>query len=220
MMRQRALVLAWLVLVLVACGPRIAPHELSPSPIPPSASATPTQAALLATPPHASVTPSAVPQPTATLQLAATPKPAAHMLIVTNSTGRAISFIDPQSGAVTQLEVGSAPWGLALAPNQLAYVATAEGVAVVDIRRRERVALIAFQAEIGAPVFGEYRPGGMGIAVAPDGARVYVGVFLPDRSGRLEVIDADKRAVVASVPIGVRPFQVIASPDGRMVYTI
>ncbi|MEP7190803.1 MAG: hypothetical protein ABI901_16555 [Roseiflexaceae bacterium] len=144
MMRQRALAMVWLVLVLVACGPSIAPHELSPSPIPPSvASATPTQAALLATPPHASATPSAVPQPTATLQLAATPKPAAHMLIVTNSTGRAISFIDPQSGAVTQLEVGSAPWGLALAPNQLAYVATAEGVAVVDIRRREWVALIA-----------------------------------------------------------------------------
>jgi YVTN family beta-propeller protein len=45
----------------------------------------------------------------------------------------------------------------------------------------------------------------MGITVAPDGARVYVGVFLPDRSGRLEVIDAAKRAVIASVPIGVRP---------------
>jgi YVTN family beta-propeller protein len=142
------------------------------------------------------------------------------MLIATNSTGRAISFIDPQSGAFTQLEVGSAPWGLALAPNQLAYVATAEGVGVVDIQRRERVAQIAYQAAIGEPTFGEYRPGGMGIAVAPDGARVYVGVFLPDRSGRLEVIDAVKRTVIASVPIGVRPFQVLASPDNRMVYTI
>jgi len=34
------------------------------------------------------------------------------------------------------------------------------------------------------------------------------------------VIAAGKRAVIASVPIGVRPFQVIASPDGRTVYTI
>jgi len=60
----------------------------------------------------------------------------------------------------------------------------------------------------------------MGIAVAPDGARIYVGVFLPDRSGRLEVIDTRKRVVIASVSIGVRPFQVLASPDGRAVYTI
>ena len=60
----------------------------------------------------------------------------------------------------------------------------------------------------------------MGIAVAPDGERVYVGVFLPDRSGRLEVIDTDKRTVIASVPIGVRPFQVLASRDGRTVYTV
>jgi YVTN family beta-propeller protein len=44
----------------------------------------------------------------------------------------------------------------------------------------------------------------MGIAAAPDGERVYVGVFLPDRSGQLEVIDTAQRAVIASVPIGVR----------------
>jgi YVTN family beta-propeller protein len=148
------------------------------------------------------------------------PADAAYMLIATNSAGRSISFVDPRSGAVALLEVGTAPWGLALAPDNIAYVATAEGVAVVDTRRRERTALIPYQAEIGQPAFGEYRPGGMGIAVAPDGTQVYVGVFLPDRSGRLEVIDARERVVIASVPIGVRPFQVIASPDGRAVYTI
>ncbi len=113
-----------------------------------------------------------------------------------------------------------APWGLALAADGLAYVATAEGVAVVDIRRRERVARIPYQAEVGRPAFGEYRPGGMGIAVARDGRHVYVGVFLPDRSGRLEVIDAAQRTVIASVPIGVRPFQVLVSHDGREVYTV
>ncbi|MDQ2998429.1 MAG: hypothetical protein M3R61_15450, partial [Chloroflexota bacterium] len=36
----------------------------------------------------------------------------------------------------------------------------------------------------------------------------------------LEVIDAAKRAVIASVPIGVRPFQILASPDNRTAYTI
>jgi YVTN family beta-propeller protein len=93
-------------------------------------------------------------------------------------------------------------------------------VAVVDIRQRQRVAHIPYRAKVGPPVFGEYRAGGMGIAVAPDGRRVYVGVFLPDRSGQLEVIDTAQRAVIASVPIGVRPFQVIVSGDGRAVYTI
>jgi YVTN family beta-propeller protein len=60
----------------------------------------------------------------------------------------------------------------------------------------------------------------MGIAAAPDGRRVYVGVLLPDRSGQLEVIDTAQRAVIASVPIGVRPFEVIVSRDGHEVYTI
>jgi YVTN family beta-propeller protein len=212
---RRMLAIVCLFLALVACGPA-APADPAPLPSPPP-SATPAAQPTL---PASSPSPTLAPQPTATQEPTAMPQPAAHMLIVTNSAGRAISIVDPQSGALTQIEVGAAPWGLALAPNQLAYVATAEGVAVVDIRRRERVALIAYQAAIGTPSFGEYRAGGMGIAVAPDGARVYVGVFLPDRSGQLEVIDTGKRAVVASVPIGVRPFQVLASPDGHMVYSI
>jgi YVTN family beta-propeller protein len=203
-------VIICLVLVLVACAPAAAPAPPPPSADLPQSSATPVPS----TPTSAVSRPTPAPEPTAM------PQPDAHMLIVTNSAGRAISIVDPRNGAISQIEVGAAPWGLALGPNHIAYVATAEGVAEVDIRRRERVTLIAYQAEVGKPSFGEYRPGGMGIAVAPDGGRVYVGVFLPDRSGQLEVIDTGKRAVVASVPIGVRPFQVLASPDGRMVYSI
>ena len=143
-----------------------------------------------------------------------------HTLLVTNAAARHVSFVDPTRGGVSRVEVGVAPWGLALATDDLAYVATAEGVMVVDIRRREWVARIPYRADVGSPAFGEYRPGGMGIAVAPDRRHVYVGVFLPDHSGRLEVIDAVQRTVIASVPIGVRPFQVLVSHDGREVYTI
>jgi len=220
-MRPRVSLLL-LLLVLAACGPSAEPADpQSPPSLPPAASAAPTRSSEAIAPTVATgATPTATSPPTAPPESTAMPNDSSSTLIVTNSTGRAISFVDPESGAVAQLEVGAAPWGLALAPNDTAYVATAEGVAVVDIRRRERVALIAYQAEIGRPSFGEYRPGGMGIAVAPDGSRVYVGVFLPDRSGRLEVIDAVERAVIASVPIGVRPFQVLASADGRAIYTI
>ena len=220
-MRHRVRMIVWLALLLAACGPITAPAEPSPSTIPSSiAGVTPTQAELHTRLPTASAPPSAVPQPTPTLEPTATPAPAAHTLIVTNSAGHTISFIDPQSGTVTLIEVGAAPWGLALAPNQIAYVATAEGVAVVDIRQRERVALIAYQAAIGQPTLRRIPTRRDGHRVAPDGERVYVGVFLPDRSGRLEVIDTDKRTVIASVPIGVRPFQVLASRDGRTVYTV
>jgi YVTN family beta-propeller protein len=215
-MRQSVLVVGVLAL-LAACGPVAAPAAAPPHVIPtPAASAAPTRVEPRATAPA----PSAVSEPTWTLEPTATPDSAAYTLVVTNSTGQDISCVDPQSGRVAQIEVGAAPWGLALAPDHTAYVATAEGVAVVDLQRHERVALIGYQAQVGQPTFGEYRPGGMGIAIAPDGAHVYVGVFLPDRSGRLEVIDTSKRVVIASVPIGVRPFQVLASPDGRSVYTI
>jgi YVTN family beta-propeller protein len=151
---------------------------------------------------------------------ALTPRIASYTLLVTNSAARHVWFVEPASGAIEQVEVGAAPWGLALTPHGLAYVATAEGVAVVDIRRRVPVARIPYRADLGPPAFGKHRAGGMGIAAAPDGERIYAGVFLPGWSGRLAVIDAVQRTVIASVPIGVRPFQVIVSGDGSEVYTI
>ena len=216
-MHLRLLMVAALGVSLVACNP--APERAS-APVTQVASPTSATSATVAAPtpvPAPTVAPTSpqVPKPSP-----ATPRAASYTLLVTNSAGRHVSFVEPASGAIEQVEVGAAPWGLALAPNGLAYVATAEGVAVVDVRQRERVARIPYRAEIGTPGFGEYRAGGMGIASAPDGRRVYVGVFLPDRSGQLEVIDTTQRAVIASVPIGVRPFQVIVSRDGREVYTI
>ncbi len=177
--------------------PTVTPMLASPTPVPAAATVT----AMPAVPP--------MPVP------AATPT-----FVVTNSAGRHISFVNAITSRVEQIEVGAAPWGIALAPNDTAYVATADGVAVVDTRQRQRVAHIPYGATVGAPQWGEYRPGGMGITAAPDGQRVYVGVFLPDRSGRLDVLDTITRSVIASVPISVRPFQVLLSHDGRTVYTI
>jgi YVTN family beta-propeller protein len=216
-MRLRVIITVALGMLLIACSPAA---EQASTPIVRIASPLPAMTATGAAP---------TPEPAPTLLSTSTPLPApptgtpraaSYMVLVTNSAARHISFIDPISGAVEQVEVGAAPWGLALAPNDLVYVATAEGVAVVDTRRRKHVARIPYRAQIGAPAFGEYRAGGMGIAAAPDGRHVYVGVFLPDRSGLLEVIDTTQRTVIASIPIGVRPFQVIVSGDGREVYTI
>jgi YVTN family beta-propeller protein len=143
-----------------------------------------------------------------------------YTLLVTNSAARHISFVDPAKGVIAQVEVGAAPWGLALAGDGRAYVATAEGVVVVDTKQRRRTALVPYRANVGKPQFGEYRPGGMGIAVSPDGQRVYVGVYLSGGPSQLEIIDTERLAVIGSVPVGIRPFQVLASKDGREVYSI
>ena len=93
------------------------------------------------------------------------------------SAGRHVSFVDPAAGVLAEVEVAP-PLGGALGAGQRVYVATAEGVAVVDTARRERVALVPYRAAVGPTRFGEYRPGGMGIAARPPADLLYVGVYL------------------------------------------
>ncbi|MDF0728040.1 YncE family protein [Cytobacillus sp. S13-E01] len=141
-------------------------------------------------------------------------------LLMTNSMGDYISFVNPANGTTQKVKVGAAPFGLALAPENRAYVATAEGVAVIDTKDKKRIALIPYRSNINEIEFGEYRAGGMGIAVSPDGSRVFVGVYLPGEVNQLEIIDTDRLEVIDSVPIENRPFQVLISNDGREVYSI
>lgn len=58
----------------------------------------------------------------------------------------------------------------------------------------------------------------MGITLAPDGERLYVGVNVPGGPGVLEVVDTAKREVTATVPVGRRPFDVDVARDGAEVY--
>lgn len=175
-------------------------------------------------PPTANPLPTIVSAPTATIATVALPTvtPNAPLrLLLTNSTGYHITRLDPASGQFEQLEVGGAPWGIALSPDHsLAYVATAEGVAVVDVAAWQRTALIAYATPVGEIQFGEYRPGGMGIAVAPDGSAVYVGVYLGGTSSELQILDVAQQAITESYPVGWRPFQLLASADGEHVYSI
>jgi DNA-binding beta-propeller fold protein YncE len=129
--------------------------------------------------------------------------------------------MDPQKGTIDKMDAGKSPFGLALTDNGLAYVSTAEGVAVVDTKQRKRLSLIPYQARIGEVQYGEYRPGGMGISVSPDGRFVYVGVYLSGgKPSQLEILDTEKLAFVGSVPVGIRPFDVVVSKDGSEVYSI
>jgi YVTN family beta-propeller protein len=58
-----------------------------------------------------------------------------------------------------------------------------------------------------------------GVAVAPDGKRVYVteGVS-PTDAGVVSVIDATTYALITTIPVGIFPFGVAVTPDGSKVY--
>lgn len=146
-------------------------------------------------------------------------------LLVADFGSDTVTFVDPgkdgsgRNGAtIASVEVGTAPYGLVVGEDGRAWVATAEGVAVVDTRERTRLALVPYETESGPVTTGEYRGGGMGIALAPDGKHVYVGVNVPGGDGAVEVIDTATREVTGTAPVGMRPFDVDVSPDGREVY--
>ncbi|MEV3856040.1 hypothetical protein AB0J38_17155 [Streptomyces sp. NPDC050095] len=140
-------------------------------------------------------------------------------LLVSDFGADTVSFVDPDKGVFDSVQVGTAPYGVALGADGRAWVATAEGVAVVDTDARTRIALIPYETgNLGEPTYGEYRGGGMGIALAPDGKHVYVGVNVPDGNGALEAVDTATLKVTGTADVGRRPFDVDVSRDGTQAY--
>lgn len=142
----------------------------------------------------------------------------AGTLLVADFGGDSVTFVDPARGPLASVRVGTAPYGLVVGADGRAWVATAEGVAVVDTEARKSLGRISYETDAGPATTGEYRGGGMGIALSPDGRRVYVGVNVPEGKGALEVVDTATREVIGTVPVGRRPFDVDVSRDGREVY--
>ncbi|MFJ6760335.1 YncE family protein [Streptomyces sp. NPDC091273] len=158
------------------------------------------------------------PAPSAASPLPATAPTPQGLLLTADFGADTVTFVDPERGAVASVAVGRAPYGLAVGADGRAWVATAEGLAVVDTRTRTRVARIPYRTDAGPATDGEYRGGGMGIALSPDGAHAYVGVNVPGTTGVLEVVDTATQRVTAVVPVGRRPFDVDVSADGAEVY--
>ncbi|MGP3690128.1 YncE family protein [Streptomyces sp. IBSNAI002] len=140
-------------------------------------------------------------------------------LLVADFGSDTVTFVDPDKGPIDSVKVGTAPYGLAVGADGRAWVATAEGVAVLDTAARTRLAVVPYRtAGLGPATYGEYRGGGMGIALAPDGRHVYVGVNVPGGKGTLEVVDTQTLKVTGSAGTGRRPFDVDVSRDGSQAY--
>lgn len=188
------------VLALVACGP----GSLAPAPSPTAAAR-----------PSASATP----------QPSADPEPDRPVLLATLAASDGLAIVDPDAAEplLDVVEVGRAPWGVA-AHEGTAYVATADGLAIVDLAARERTALVPClhqpAPQAGAEGFGEYRDGGLGIAVSPNGEQVAVAVHRWPDPAWLEVYDVDEGAFTGSADVGIRPFDVLADPEGDWFATV
>jgi serine/threonine-protein kinase len=107
--------------------------------------------------------------------------------------------------------VGPTPGYMEIAPDgSFAYIANrAAGVLTVfDPVRNEVTGTIPVPD--GGPQF---------IAFAPDGGRAYVSIFDNALSVNVVgVLDTATRTFVATVPVGIRPFALDVTPDGRSVY--
>lgn len=146
------------------------------------------------------------------------------IFVVTESHADRIAFVDLADAAQpvqTETVVGASPWAIAVhEPSRRAYVTTAEGLAVVDLDSRERLALVPYLDQPTEIATGEYRPGGTGVVVLPDGSAVYAGVHRDGLTSTVERFDTATGAFTDSFEVGLRPFDVQLSPSGREIYTI
>ena len=145
------------------------------------------------------------------------------LLLASLAHGDEVAIIDPAlpdaEAVVRRITVGAAPWGVGV-HGGTGYAATAEGLAVIDLAAGERTALVQYRHPAVRIGSGEYRPGGLALAIAPDGSRVYVAVTADGSAEWLEVFDTASGAFVAAVQVGLRPFDVLADPGGRWVATV
>ena len=111
---------------------------------------------------------------------------------------------------VGQIEVGKRPRSIAFTPDgSRAYVHVRGGRHGLGDRRGDAEAAQADHDARRARSRWARRS-------SPDGKRVYIS---NGRGGTVSVIDVATDSVLASVPVGQRPWGVAVTPDGRKLYT-
>jgi DNA-binding beta-propeller fold protein YncE len=131
---------------------------------------------------------------------------------------------DPVAG--TLADAGAGQFEVAVSADDRYVFVTDEttgGLSVFDLALALRRGFSAHGVAAGIVPLA---PGAVGVAMSPDGGRLYVttyGAYGPH--GRLWVIDtaraengADGAAILAQVPAGCQPVRVAVSPDGSIVW--
>jgi YVTN family beta-propeller protein len=136
---------------------------------------------------------------------------------------QSLMVIDRQSGAVRQTIFYPAPEalfvGLAFSPDGKRAYASAGGnnkirvysVADQQLAETESIAIPTPAGADGKPT----NPYPAGMAVSPDGSRLFVVDNLTDA---LSIIDLASRSVTATVPVGHNPYAVVLAEDGQLAY--
>lgn len=146
--------------------------------------------------------------------------PQGEMLLVTQFAGRHLSLVNPKKGQVAKIEVGRAPFGVVVTQDDTALVTTHDGVAKVDLVTRKRLSLTPYASKLSGPAWGEYRSGGMGIALSSDEQYLAVGINTSHASGTVEIYETNTMSLLIKAQVGGRPFQVLFGPGDKAVYSI
>jgi YVTN family beta-propeller protein len=129
---------------------------------------------------------------------------------VTGESDSSVTVLDAKTGKrLAVIHVSKRPRFIAFAPRaDWALVSTEDGgtIHVVDTRRDSVLTTI----RVGD---GTTKP--TGIAISQDGRWAY---FANGRANQVSVLDMKDRKIVATIPVGERPWGVTLTPDGSTLY--
>ena len=161
-----------------------------------------------------------------------------------------VAVIDTATNFVVYNIPVASPWGIAISPDgKLAYVGSQSGglTSVIDLSTNSVIDTISsFSSrdiaisKDGTRLYGAKDgyvnvadpatntiiasiPTGaspVGIAVSPDGSRVYATNVISTSEGSVSIIDTATNSVIASVPTAGYPWDVAVAPDGAHAYAV
>lgn len=119
------------------------------------------------------------------------------------------SVAKPTVGAT--VDVGPTPGYIEIAPNgKYALIANRAAGLLTEFDTTRNAVTGTIPVPEGGPQF---------VVFSPDGTRAYISLFNTERTVNLVgVLDTASRTFVATVPVGIRPFALDVTPDGKRVY--
>ncbi|MDF1503447.1 beta-propeller fold lactonase family protein [Roseisolibacter sp. H3M3-2] len=141
--------------------------------------------------------------------------PDARTFYVTSESDDRVTAVDAADGTVRgAVRVGKRPRDIAFLADGRFYVSN-EMAGTVSLVEPAGGAEGAAAPRVAATVTLAADASAMGLAVSPDGARLYVAT---GRGGEVVAVDTRTNAVVGAVKVGTRPWGIALTRDGRKLY--